>query len=507
MKLNKPLALNEQGRRGNQEDSVWPAPGVATAATRTFAVCDGMGGHEAGEVASSTVCAAIGRFVATHPDGPYSDALVEEVVGAAYDMLDSVDRDSATPHRMGTTLTLLCLTDTQAVCAHIGDSRIYQVRPDGSGRASIVYKSSDHSLVNELVKAKVITPEEAVNHPRKNVITRAMQSVEGRRDAATVRVTNDVRSADYFLMCTDGVTEAVSDQAICEILGDTGLSDQDKVERMKALCLADSHDNFSLYLVPVAEGIGADAVFDSASDLTIPLPGQSNDNMEVAGMAEEVAEPIEEEQVAVVAPAPAAPVSSPAPAPAPAPVAASGPRSQPYIAEGPHSQPFDSAVADNDNSWKKIAMVACGLLLVCVAGIFAYIFLFTNNEPSADPIEHKEFEVEYPDDKSNKGSDAAHTPVRPKFPHVNPKSQEQPVSTPAGGAPNPGSKTDNKGKTNAANKAIDSEKTQTSSADHEKNSSRTIPTLSETQSEGSPGSNGPGSGEPDPQSPEPNHNE
>ena len=100
MKLNKPLALNEQGRRGNQEDSVWPAPGVATAATRTFAVCDGMGGHEAGEVASSTVCAAIGRFVATHPDGPYSDALVEEVVGAAYDMLDSVDRDSATPHRM-----------------------------------------------------------------------------------------------------------------------------------------------------------------------------------------------------------------------------------------------------------------------------------------------------------------------------------------------------------------------------------------------------------------------
>ncbi|MBD5254565.1 MAG: hypothetical protein HDS53_00595 [Barnesiella sp.] len=460
MKLNKPLALNEQGRRGNQEDSVWPAPGVATAATRTFAVCDGMGGHEAGEVASSTVCAAIGRFVATHPDGPYSDALVEEVVGAAYDMLDSVDRDSATPHRMGTTLTLLCLTDTQAVCAHIGDSRIYQVRPDGSGRASIVYKSSDHSLVNELVKAKVITPEEAVNHPRKNVITRAMQSVEGRRDAATVRVTNDVRSADYFLMCTDGVTEAVSDQAICEILGDTGLSDQDKVERMKALCLADSHDNFSLYLVPVAEGIGADAFFDSASDLTIPLPGQSNDNMEVAAMAEEVAEPIEEEQVAVVAPAPAAPVSSPVPAPAPAPVAASGPRSQPYIAEGPHSQPFDSAVADNDSSWKKIAMVACGLLLVCVAGIFAYIFLFTNNEPSTD---HKKYEVEYPDDKSNKGSDAVPTPVRPKFPHVNPKSQEQPVSTPAGRAPNSGSKTDNKGKTSAANNDKDTKTPPTTS--------------------------------------------
>lgn len=367
MKINQPLALNEQGIRENQEDSVWPAVGTATEKCRTFAVCDGMGGHESGEVASNAVCTALSNFVAEHPQGPTTPAEVEQAIAGAYDMLDRVD-NSAASHRMGTTLTLLSLSDSEAICAHIGDSRIYQVRPAADGSATIVYKSSDHSLVNELVKANVITAEEALTHPKKNVITRAMQSIEGRRDAATLRRTNNVASGDYFLMCTDGVTEAVSDQAICEILADRNVSDEVKLASIKALCLSASHDNFSLYLVPVSEGIQAGALFDETSELIIPLPGEPS-ALAVEAQAvdeQEVAEALDEEIVAEIQPSVAAPVGRQTQAPV----------SQPYYRE---------QAPQHSNPWKKVAFVAIGVIVLAVVVFFAFTWLSKTSEELIQP--------------------------------------------------------------------------------------------------------------------------
>lgn len=456
MKINQPLSLNEQGRRGNQEDNIWPAVGMASESSRTFAVCDGMGGHEAGEVASNAVCTAMGQFVATHPDGPTSPEEAEEAIRGAYEMLDRVD-NSDSSKRMGTTLTLLNLTDSKAICCHIGDSRIYQVRPDANGSADIVYKSSDHSLVNELVKARIITPEEALTHPRKNVITRAMQSVEGRRDGATYRETNNVCAGDYFLLCSDGVTEAVRDHDICSILGNNAISNDEKLSQIKQKCLADSHDNFSLYLVPIAEGITASVLFDSTMELAIALPGQAAGHVAVLSTVDNnpAPEAVEPEIITIPSPStdvcsqvlePASEVLTPAPAPVsdkamerstPAnlemdyaspgknpccppsdefsrPERPVNPRMSMPAAYDPGEQSYDR----RNNPWRKAIIGAITLIVCFILGFIVYKVL--EPEPTASPA------IEYDETKPDLDS------VDEKKKQTSPKSGESDKASKAG---------------------------------------------------------------------------
>lgn len=272
MKIYQPLAINEQGQRGNQEDTVSPATGTATTDDRTFLVCDGMGGHEAGEVASGAVCEAIAGYMRGHEDGAFDMSVLKGAIEAAYDLL--AQRDTSTGQkRMGTTLTFLHLSDTDVCMAHIGDSRIYHLRPGGNpdGTTAILYKSCDHSLVNELVRAGVITPEEAIGHPKKNVITRAMQARDDRRDGATVHITNDVAAGDIFFLCSDGVLESLSDAALCELCGDDSLDDAARMARVVEIC-QNSHDNFSAYYVRVEDGIEAPAIASEDCELRIEVP-------------------------------------------------------------------------------------------------------------------------------------------------------------------------------------------------------------------------------------------
>lgn len=252
MKLGMPYALNEIGGRSNQEDSIFPAKGEANESTRLFLVCDGMGGHENGEVASGLVCSTFGKMFADIDHEGFTVEMFLDALNEAYDALDREDPDPQSMRKMGTTLTFLHLNDNEVVVAHMGDSRVYHVRP--SEQNAILYQSSDHSLVNELVRAEIITPEEALNHPRRNVITRAMQPKLDPRHKADVRTFNDVQAGDYFFLCSDGVLESVTNEALVEILR-RDVSDEQKIEAIKALCAASSRDNFSAYLVPVVEGL------------------------------------------------------------------------------------------------------------------------------------------------------------------------------------------------------------------------------------------------------------
>lgn len=252
MKLGMPYALNEIGKRSNQEDSVFPPKGEATPSTRLFMVCDGMGGHENGEVASSLVCSTFGANLANIDHNTFTVEMFEKTLDAAYDALDGADPSPESQRKMGTTLTMLHISDKEVVAAHMGDSRVYHVRP--SAENPIIYQSYDHSLVNELVRAEIITPEEALTHPRRNVIMRAMQPHLDPRHKADVRAFKDVAAGDYFFLCSDGVLESLSNDALVEILR-RRVSDVEKIEAIKELCMASSNDNFSAYLVPVVEGI------------------------------------------------------------------------------------------------------------------------------------------------------------------------------------------------------------------------------------------------------------
>lgn len=255
MKIRKPCALNEIGKRANQEDSIFPSKGMADESSRLFLVCDGMGGHENGEVASRLVCDTFASVLQDVDDESIDADKFKQALSAAYDALDSEDPDPMSTRKMGTTLTFLHLADSKVVVAHMGDSRVYHIRPHTDN--PIVYRTNDHSLVNELVRAELITPEEALTHPRRNVITRAMQPNLERRYDADVREFFDVLPGDYFFMCSDGILESLRDDVLIEILRRDDTDDQ-KMEAIRQLCEESSNDNFSAYLVPIEEGIAYD---------------------------------------------------------------------------------------------------------------------------------------------------------------------------------------------------------------------------------------------------------
>jgi protein phosphatase len=259
--LKQPLALNELGRRECLEDSVFPAKGAAAVSDRLFVVCDGMGGYENGEIASRAVCDAFALYFKDRGLEPFNEAVFNEALVYAYSRLDmaaesavsiaQADSDSRSfqDRGMGTTLALVCFHSGGVSLAHIGDSRIYQLRKQGS-KVGILHKSRDHSHVNELVRAKVITPEEAAAHPKKNLLTRAMRPGQEKMVLAEYSEITGVAAEDYFFICTDGILEALTDDGLCAIVGrDAG--DESKLDAIYNICLNGSNDNFSAYLIPV----------------------------------------------------------------------------------------------------------------------------------------------------------------------------------------------------------------------------------------------------------------
>lgn len=252
--IKQPLSFSEIGRKDNQEDFLWPLPNAVTVDDRVFLMCDGMGGHDNGELASKTAATALGKYLSSHPspDGIVTKAMFEQALAYAYDELDKVDNGAV--KKMGTTMTCLVLHRGGALVAHIGDSRVYHIRPslaDEDGRSGIIYQSADHSLVNDLLRAGEITEEEAIDFPQKNVITRAMQPHLERRYKADILNIDDVQAGDYFFLCCDGVLEQLTNDTLGEILKNQTLDDNAKVNAIKKVCDGKTHDNYTCWLIPV----------------------------------------------------------------------------------------------------------------------------------------------------------------------------------------------------------------------------------------------------------------
>lgn len=244
-----PYNLLELGQRQNQEDSLFPGIGHQTANDRLFILCDGMGGHEKGEVASATVCETMSNTILSrwNPNGPLSDGLLQQAIDDAYDALDA--KDNGEEKKMGTTMTFVCFHAEGVTVAHIGDSRVYQLRPATKKEpARIVFKTRDHSLVNDLIDIGEITEEEAKNHPRKNVITRAMQPCQERRAKASIAHLTDIQEGDYFYMCSDGMLEQSTDDNILNIITKKDAKNEQKVEMLRNVT-EDNKDNHTAHLI------------------------------------------------------------------------------------------------------------------------------------------------------------------------------------------------------------------------------------------------------------------
>lgn len=240
--LYPPLSINEIGQRSNQEDSIiqWN--------NRLFVLCDGMGGHEKGEVASQAVCQSLVKWFEEHvKDNSFSDDKLREALEYAYAELDKFD--DGNPRKMGTTLTLLYIHAQGVTAAHIGDSRIYHIRPE----VGILYQSRDHSLVFDLFQAGEISYEEMQNFTQKNVITRAMTpGLENRHRADIIHIT-DIQSGDYFYMCSDGMLEQMSNDELLTLLS-SDATDEEKQKRLIEATV-NNQDNHSAWLIHIKEVI------------------------------------------------------------------------------------------------------------------------------------------------------------------------------------------------------------------------------------------------------------
>lgn len=247
----QPYNLQELGQRSNQEDALFPRIGTCTPNDRLFILCDGMGGHEKGEVASNTVCEAMSDYILKRwePSMPLSDMLLKDALNYAFDALDS--EDGGGEKQMGTTMTLVCFHADGVTVAHIGDSRVYQLRPARNGMpAQIVFRTRDHSLVNDLIAVGEITEEDAKSHPQKNVITRAMRPGQQPRVNADIKHLTDVKAGDYFYMCSDGMLEETSDDNLLFIITNPKTQDREKMEMLREVTEENS-DNHTAHLINV----------------------------------------------------------------------------------------------------------------------------------------------------------------------------------------------------------------------------------------------------------------
>ena len=222
-----------------------------------FAVADGVGGAEAGEVASQTAIEVLDEAFRHKVDGADVEDLMELAIQRANASIHQMAQDNARFNMMATTIVGLHLKGNIATIGHVGDSRLYRLTPAGQ----LLRETDDHSVVEEEVRAGRMTAEQAANHPSKNVISRAL----GAEDDVEVDLkVIEVDEGTQFLLCTDGITRHIPDHELRQLL----LTNDDLVaacEEMKRRCFErGAEDNLTAVLVSVGTPI---SIGDRAEDV------------------------------------------------------------------------------------------------------------------------------------------------------------------------------------------------------------------------------------------------
>lgn len=240
-----PLAIHQIGKRENNEDAVYPIFGKATVNNTLFLVCDGVGGAAKGEVASQLATQSFADFFEKNVFEVSGETFINQAIDFVQDQFDEYIEANPTAKGMGCTLTLLHLHEGGASIAHAGDSRVYHIR-----NGKIQWQTEDHKMVTEMLKAGVLTLEQAANHPQSNIISRAIQGKTVKPVKADFKLIESIEPNDYFFMCTDGILESISDNLLEDIIGNAE-NDEAKMQLIQQICQGQSNDNFSAYLIKI----------------------------------------------------------------------------------------------------------------------------------------------------------------------------------------------------------------------------------------------------------------
>ena len=242
-------------RRDNEDNAFARAP--------VFVIADGMGGAQAGEVASKI---AVEAFQAELPDTGSPEERLADRAQDANRKIYEISRSEHERAGMGTTLTAVYVDDADLAVAHVGDSRAYLFRHGELGRLT-----QDHTLVEELVRRGKLTEEQAAEHPQRSIITRAL-GVDPEVEVDTRTYAG--RAGDVVLLCSDGLTSMISEDEIVSILN--GEDDLDRAaERLIAAANeAGGRDNITVILFRLEE-VGGPAATDEPTEVGL-TPAASN---------------------------------------------------------------------------------------------------------------------------------------------------------------------------------------------------------------------------------------
>ena len=256
-------------RRDNEDSAFARAP--------VFVVADGMGGAQAGEVASRI---AIEAFEQGLPDSGSPEERLAVRVREANHQIYERSRAERGRAGMGTTLTAAYVDDTHVAIAHVGDSRAYLFR-DGS----LQRLTQDHSLVDELVRRGKLTEEQAAEHPQRSIITRALGPEP---DVEVDSWTYPVRAGDVILLCSDGLTSMISEERVKEILAEHDNLDAAAEALIREANEAGGRDNITVVLFRLEEVGGGNASGEETMvGVSVPRdpPGAQTEESDGSGAA------------------------------------------------------------------------------------------------------------------------------------------------------------------------------------------------------------------------------
>jgi protein phosphatase len=232
--------------RANNEDCLGCfAPSDPLALQRKgylYVVADGLGGHNAGEVASSSAVARIGEEYYSPSNHTRIEPALRQAVQAANLRIHELTHLHPEYRSMETTLSAVAIAGAQAYIAHIGDTRIYHWRAGG-----LTQLTSDHSEAAELVRMRILKPERVRDHPGRNTLTRTLGS---RLIPRPDYLRRPVQAGDQLVLCTDGLWSEIEDAEISEILGDTPPAAACQILLERAL-VRECQDNVSVQVVRV----------------------------------------------------------------------------------------------------------------------------------------------------------------------------------------------------------------------------------------------------------------
>lgn len=247
MNATKVAGLSDVGRcREVNQDTF-----VVDESMELYAIADGMGGHAAGEVASDLAIHAVAHSLRDHSteNSRWSPEEAGELLRQALregnrKIVESVE-SRAEWRGMGTTLVAMVRVDSEVVIAHVGDSRAYRFRAGDFDQLT-----SDHSLVNEQVRAGILTPEQAQRSPYRNIVTRALGN---QPDVEVDLIHTPVEPGDIFVLCSDGLSGMLSDDQIRDVLESDGTTPQLACRRLVDLANENGGEDNITVIVAWAE--------------------------------------------------------------------------------------------------------------------------------------------------------------------------------------------------------------------------------------------------------------